>query len=294
MLPRCRARPDRHARVEPRVRISMADNIDGSVTFIGNATVLVRWGPFTVLTDPNFLHAGQRAYLGWGLVAKRLRDPALDVSALPALDAVVLSHLHGDHWDRVARHGLDRGLPILTTPHASRRLQGWHGFRRAVGLATWEAETLTKDGWTLRVTAVPGRHAPGVARRLLPPVMGSVLELLDPDQAVRGRLYLTGDTLMYDGVREVARRFPDLDLTVLHLGGTTLPGGLMVTMDGEQGAELLETVLPRQALPVHYDDYPLFTSPLSDFLEAAERRGLSDRVLQADRGETVSFGGVRA
>ncbi len=109
----------------------------GSIEFIGNATTLIRYGDFTLLTDPNFLHRGQRAYLGYGLVSKRLTDPALDVSELPQLDAVLLSHLHGDHWDRVARRGLDRALPILTTPHASRRLQGRPGFRRAMGLRTW-------------------------------------------------------------------------------------------------------------------------------------------------------------
>jgi L-ascorbate metabolism protein UlaG (beta-lactamase superfamily) len=40
--------------------------MDG-ITFIGTATTIVRLGSFTVLTDPNFLHRGQRAYLGRGL-----------------------------------------------------------------------------------------------------------------------------------------------------------------------------------------------------------------------------------
>ena len=272
----------------------MSATAEGTLTFVGNATTLIRWGPFTLLTDPNFLHAGQLAYLGHGLASRRLREPALQVDQLPRLDAVVLSHLHGDHWDRVARRGLDRGLPIVTTPHAARRLQGWHGFRRATGLATWESHTLVKDTQTLRVTSLPGRHAPGLARRLLPPVMGSLLELGDAAGTVTGRLYLTGDTLMFDGVREIARRCPDLDLAVLHLGGTRLPGGLLVTMDGEQGAELLATVLPRRAVPVHVDDYGVFKSPLSDFLDAVERRGLADRLRQVERGQTIAFAGAAA
>jgi ribonuclease BN (tRNA processing enzyme) len=74
------------------------------LTFVGNATVLLRLGPFTLLTDPNFLHAGQRAYLGYGLVSKRLRDPAMQVAELPPLDLVLLSHLHGDHFG---------GVPLL-------------------------------------------------------------------------------------------------------------------------------------------------------------------------------------
>jgi L-ascorbate metabolism protein UlaG (beta-lactamase superfamily) len=261
-----------------------------SLTFIGNATTLIRWGPFTVLTDPNFLHAGQRAYLGLGLTSKRLREPSLDVSELPDLDAVVLSHLHGDHWDRVAQRGLSRSLPILTTPHAARRLQGLRGFRRSLGLDTWESHTLVRDGSTLRVTSLPGTHAPGLVGRLLPPVMGSLLEFGDTTGAVAQRVYLTGDTLMYDGVREIARRCPDVDLAVVHLGGTTLPGGLVVTMDGAQGAELLDVVRPRRAVPVHYDDYTVFKSPLSDFTDEVARRGLSELVQVVGRGETATFG----
>src|SRR5437762_2294016 len=91
----------------------------GSLQFIGNATTLIRYGDLTLLTDPNFLHRGQRAYLGYGLTSKRLTSPALSPEQLPQLDAIVLSHLHGDHWDRRATHGLDHNLPVLTTPHAA-------------------------------------------------------------------------------------------------------------------------------------------------------------------------------
>lgn len=260
-----------------------------SLTFIGNATVLLRWRQLTVLTDPNFLHEGERAYLGWGLTSKRLLGPAMEVSDLPPLTAVVLSHLHGDHWDRRARRGLDRSVPIVTTPHASRRLQGWHGFRRATGLSTWEAHTFVEGDAVLRVTSLPGMHAPGMLGRLLPPTMGSLIELGDTTGDVAQRVYVTGDTLMYDGVREVSRRFPELDLAVVHLGGTTLPGGMVVTMDARQGADLLEVARPRHAVPVHTDDYTVFKSPLEDFTSEVARRGLSEMVKVVERGGTVTF-----
>lgn len=93
-----------------------------TVSFVGTATTVLRLGPFTLLTDPNFLHAGQRAYLGYGLWSRRRTEPAFPVDQLPPLDGVVLSHLHGDHFDRVTRRGLDRSLPIITTPQAQRKL----------------------------------------------------------------------------------------------------------------------------------------------------------------------------
>ncbi|MCP2256576.1 L-ascorbate metabolism protein UlaG, beta-lactamase superfamily [Streptoalloteichus tenebrarius] len=262
----------------------------GALTFIGNATVLIEYGSLRLLTDPNFLHRGQRAYLGWGLSAKRLTEPALSPDQLGELDAVVLSHLHGDHWDRVARRALDRGIPIVTTPHAARRLQGWHGFRRASGLATWESQLLVSGGTAVRVTSLPGRHAPGPIQWLLPPVMGSLLEFGDVSGEVDCRVYLSGDTLMFDGLREIAARYPHLDLGVVHLGGTTLPGGIMVTMDGEQGAEWLHLMKPTTAVPVHTEDYTVFRSPRAEFEEAVRRRGLADRVRCVEPGERIPFG----
>jgi L-ascorbate metabolism protein UlaG (beta-lactamase superfamily) len=95
---------------------------DVTLTFGGNATTLLRIGGFTVLTDPNFLRRGQRAYLGKGLWTKRLTDPALLPTQLPALDAILLSHLHADHWDRIATATLDKDTPVVTTPEAAKAL----------------------------------------------------------------------------------------------------------------------------------------------------------------------------
>jgi L-ascorbate metabolism protein UlaG (beta-lactamase superfamily) len=120
--------------------------------------------------------------------------------------------------------------------------------------------------------------------------MGSLVELGDTSGDVAHRVYLTGDTLMFDGISEIARRCPDLDLAVVHLGGTTLPGGLVVTMDGRQGADLLETVRPRRAVPVHVDDYTVMKSPLSAFTGEMTRRGLGEMVHVVGRGETGTFG----
>jgi L-ascorbate metabolism protein UlaG (beta-lactamase superfamily) len=265
--------------------------MSGSLTFLGTATVLVQYGGFTVLTDPNFLHRGQLAYLGKGLVSRRRTQPALDIADLPPLDAVVLSHLHGDHFDRVARRGLAKDVPVLTTRAAARKLRTW-GFANAVALSTWQSyELRSPRGDVLTVTATPGRHARGPLQAALPPVMGSVWQYA-PAADEPLSMYVTGDTLVVDDLREIPRRHPSLDLGLWHLGGTRIPGvlglGALVTMDGRMGADLLELVRPRTTVPIHYDDYGVFRSPLRDFLREVERRGLPG-VRPVARGERLAL-----
>lgn len=266
--------------------------MDVTVTFIGNATTMIAGGGVTLLTDPNFLHRGQHAYLGYGLVSKRRREPALDIAELPPLDAVVLSHMHGDHWDRVSQRRLDHDLPILTTPHAAKRLTR-RGFGSAQALHTWQSHDIVKNGTTLTVTSLPGRHAPTPVDRLLPAVMGSMIEFFDGSAS--RRLYVSGDTLMVDELREIPVRFESIDAGILHLGGTRLPFGrhlpfgLTVTMDDRQGADVVELLdLPRM-IPVHFDDYGVFASPLSDFVDRMKQRGLGDRIIELERGSSVTL-----
>jgi L-ascorbate metabolism protein UlaG (beta-lactamase superfamily) len=105
--------------VRPRTRSASSG---GEITFVGTATTVIKVAGFSILTDPNFLHRDERAYVGMGLRTRRLTDPALSIQELPPIDFVVLSHHHGDHFDQRAARDLDHGLPIVTEPHAARKL----------------------------------------------------------------------------------------------------------------------------------------------------------------------------
>src|SRR5688572_4076910 len=190
----------------------------GSIFFVGTATVVIRYAGFTFLTDPNFLHAGDHVHLGYGLTSRRVTNPAVEVEDLPPLDFVLLSHLHGDHFDRVAERKLNKAIPIISTRHATSYL-GKVGFTRTHTLKTWERIDIRKGEANLRLTATPGTHGPGPVGAVLPPVMGSMLDFGDEEGGTHLRMYISGDTLIHERLREIPRRFPDVDLALLHLGG---------------------------------------------------------------------------
>ncbi|KAH7033662.1 uncharacterized protein B0I36DRAFT_321855 [Microdochium trichocladiopsis] len=179
-----------------------------------------------------------------------------------------------------------------------------------------EAGKKAQAGPVVKITGMPGKHVPpgplSVANDILkavPPTNGWLLQLgyeeaADSSSGGGGdgqeiktgyRIYISGDTLFVDDLKEIPKHFNEqrLDLMLVHLGGTTIPGPsmplLMVTMDAEQGFKLMQLMDPDVTIPIHFDDYDVFLSPLSDFKDKVETEGWGDRVVYLDRGEMYRF-----
>jgi L-ascorbate metabolism protein UlaG (beta-lactamase superfamily) len=260
----------------------------GSVTFVGTATVVIRFDGLTILTDPNFLHKGDHVHLGYGLTSKRLTNPAIELAILPRIDLIVLSHMHEDHFDRFVQKNLDRDIPIVTTEESAGMLKEM-GFRKRYPLRTWDSLGIEKGNARLRITSTPGRHGPPIIAKLLPKVMGSVLDFGTKTSTLKYRMYISGDTMVYDDIREIPRRYPNADLALLHLGGTRILGLATVTMDAGEGVRMMQVIVPKRAIPIHYNDYDVFKSPLGDFEKKIEQAGLRDKIIFLSPGESYQF-----
>ena len=187
---------------------------------------------------------------------------------------------------------MPKSLPIVTTHQAVQELSE-RGFTNLHGMSTWEPLRLYKgnvygEAVSVRLTAMPARHGPRLVDFALPDVMGTLIELEHSSGPEPYRIYVTGDTVMFDGLREIAARVPSIDLMLVHLGGTRVLG-VTVTMDGKQGLELIELLRPALTVPVHFDDYDVFKSPLSDFQERVERQGLDHIVKVLERGRSLQL-----
>ncbi|RPD58480.1 Metallo-hydrolase/oxidoreductase [Lentinus tigrinus ALCF2SS1-6] len=288
---------------EHKVHPTSPGGENATLTFIGTATTLFEWQGLRIMTDPNFLHAGDHVHLGPGVTAKRLTNPSVPLNQLPPIHLVLLSHYHEDHFDKLVEDRLRRDLPIITTPHAAHHLTAaqYKGepFTALTALDTWEAADISAGDAKLRVTAMPGKHvAPGLTEMVnkalgaVPPTNGWMVELCGAGNTPY-RIYISGDTLMVDKLRTIPRRFPHVDLMLVHLGGTTIPAPniplLMVTMDAEQGIQLVHLIKPDITIPIHYDDYDVFMSPLKDFQDLIKNAGLDQKVVYLNRGDQYLF-----
>ncbi|KAF5256419.1 hypothetical protein FOXYS1_13104 [Fusarium oxysporum] len=288
---------------------------NANVYFIGTATTIIEWEGFRLLTDPNFLHAGDHVHLGPGVTAQRQTNPAVDLHELPSLDAILLSHYHEDHFDRLVEDSLNRDFLIVTTPHAHKCLTSKNEpFRNVKPLDFFDHLELknedSKAGEPLpviKVTGMPGKHVPpgplAAVNDLLgavPPTNGWMLELgyhkVENGKLQTGyRIYISGDTLLVDELKEIPKwlREERIDLMLIHLGGTTIPGPsaplIMVTLDAKQGVELMKMMDPEVTIPIHYDDYDVFLSPCKDFETAVKEAGMENRVVILDRGDRYGF-----
>lgn len=227
------------------------------LTYIGGPTLLIEYGGWRLLTDPTFDPPGGRYRFGWGISSRKLCGPAIDLAELGTIDAVLLTHdHHGDNLDDAGRDVLRSVERVLTTSSGARRLGALLG-GRVTGLPTWSTTVLDAPGRpALEVTATPCRHGPPLSRRIVGDVVGFALRLAGQ---AGGVLWISGDTVLHDGVRRVAERFA-VDTAVVHLGGVRFPvtGPLRYTMTARDAVALCRLLRPRVVVPVHYEGWAHF------------------------------------
>jgi L-ascorbate metabolism protein UlaG (beta-lactamase superfamily) len=222
------------------------------LTHVGGPTVLIEVGGWRLLTDPTFDPPGQSYRFGWGTGSRKLTGPAIAASEIGPIDAVLLSHdHHDDNLDPAGRALLPSADTVITTVPGAKRLGD------ARGLEPWGTTRLEAAGRPpIEITATPCRHGPPLSRSIVGDVIGFALQW---DEQDRGVLWISGDTVLYDGVRGVADRLR-VDTALLHLGGVRFPisGPVHYTMSAREAVELCQLIQPRTVIPIHYEGWNHF------------------------------------
>ncbi|HEX7815248.1 MBL fold metallo-hydrolase [Dyella sp.] len=269
----------------PTVKVR-TDVLDGPAsqtlraTWLGHSTVLVEIDGLRLLTDPVL---SERASPFTFAGPKRFAPPALSVTQLPPLDAVLLSHDHFDHLDHATVLALAGRVPRFYTPlGVGQRLVRWGiDASKVVELDWWQEARLGP----LTLAATPAQHFSG--RSLID---GN--STLWASWSVLGsceRLFFSGDTGMHQGFDEIGERYGPFDLTLIECGAYN-EGWPDVHMQPEQSVAAHRMVRGRTMMPVHWGTFDL---ALHRWDEPAERaRALAAeqgvRLVQPRPGETVT------
>lgn len=239
---------------------------------MGHATVLIRIGHRFVLTDPNLS--------GSMVVVPRITPPSLTADQIPPLQAVLLSHLHIDHFDRPTLRRLPRDTEVLVPPGAGSYLH-LIGQDRKQALEFWKP--IQRGGLT--ITAVPVRHAGG---RFLVDALWNRSAAGYVIEGAGRRVFFAGDTGYDEEIfKAIGLRYPGIDLALLPIAPAR--GGNPNHADPEEAVRIFRDLGARYMVPIHFEAYHSTVVPLDEprekLAQAVEASGLRDRVFPLYTGE---------
>lgn len=249
------------------------------ITHISTATMLLEIGNLRLLTDPVFDPAGGKYYFGWGTGSIKLTAPSVSVDTLGKIDAVLLSHdHHEDNLDKAGRAFLPKAKRVLTTTSGERRLRG-----NAEGMADWQSTILESGDTKIKITATPAQHGILIARPFAGQTIGFMLEW---ESQQNGALYISGDTIYYHGIDEIAERFT-VSVGIFHLGRASFPltGPIRFTMDAKDGVQAAQKLNPHTIIPIHYEGWKHFAEGRNIIEKQFAQAGISEKVKWLSLGE---------
>jgi L-ascorbate metabolism protein UlaG (beta-lactamase superfamily) len=207
------------------------------------------------------------------------RNPLVELPEPPevvvaGVDAVLVTHLHKDHFDATAAELVPKDVPLLCQPEDVERLRG-HGFRdlRPVD------DALQLDEIT--VTRTRGRHGSGATADAMAPVSGYLIRDAD------GRtVYIAGDTVLYEDVERILdEQHPDV--VVVNAGGARFTGGDPIVMENRDVVAVARRAPDARIVAVHLDAVNHGSETRADLHQCLHDEGLTDRVTVPEDGAAV-------
>jgi L-ascorbate metabolism protein UlaG (beta-lactamase superfamily) len=261
-----------------------------TITQIDTACMLIDINGFRILTDPAFDEAGSE-YLSpaTGRILKKLKGPALQPADIGVADLVLLSHdQHKDNLDNAGREYIKTVPSVISTREAQERL----GLDTVTGIDEWQTVQVKTDKVPgLRITGTPCQHAPDKeGTKISGHVLGFILEW---DEQKNGAFYISGDTVYFDGIEEIATRYT-VDTAILHIGKAGFPKEMghdkYLTFTAAEAIRVAKLFKLRRLIPTHLEGWEHFTEKPAEAHARMLEAGLESQLLWLVPGKPVQIG----
>ncbi|MFF2017613.1 MBL fold metallo-hydrolase [Paenibacillus sp. NPDC058177] len=244
------------------------------IQLIRNATLWIEYGGVTFLVDPMLSEQGVNPP-----IFNTENDRKNPLVPLPGNvqqwlqpDAILVTHLHPDHWDEAAVSLLPHSIPVLCQD----------GNQDTISAQGFEQVTVIEPSLTFRgvtLTRTSGQHGTGDIGELMGRVSGFIFQAEGEPT-----LYIAGDTIWCEDVRQALDMYTP-DWTIVNAGGARFLTGGHITMDDQDVVDLCAYAPHTSIVAVHMDAINHCLVTREKLQARLEEEGLLNRVAIPQDGE---------
>jgi Predicted Zn-dependent hydrolases of the beta-lactamase fold len=247
-----------------------------TIQHIRNATSLLTVKGKKILVDPMLSEVGQLPPVPFTRTLRRNPIVPLPVTldTFDNIDAILLTHLHFDHFDTTAKRILNKRIPVFCQPEDQKKIESW-GFQNVHSVE----ETLQ---WCeIDFRRISGQHAKGIAAKLLGPVSGYILSTQED-----GSLYIVGDCILTDHISQVMKQYTP-QVCILNAPRAQMLLGTIITMTPQDIMTILKISPSTKIIAVHMDAISHCTLTRKDLAQYLETHHLLESVVIPKDGEFI-------
>ncbi|WP_149096441.1 MBL fold metallo-hydrolase [Paenibacillus terrae] len=252
-----------------------------NIQLIRNATIVVQYGGEKFLVDPFLADKGTLPPFS-SLRQNNLNNPLISLpisidDIIRNVDAVIVTHLHYDHWDDAAKEALPKEMKIFPQNEEDATEIRNAGFQNVEVLH----ENTVFEG--IQLIKTKGEHGRGEILKITGLVCGVIFK--HPNEKT---LYVAGDTVWYEAVQEVIETHKP-EIIVVNGGDVQLSEGGSLIMGKDDIYEVYKAAPNAKIISVHMEAVNHWTLSRQELRDFIEEKGISSHVLVPNDGESYTF-----
>jgi L-ascorbate metabolism protein UlaG (beta-lactamase superfamily) len=253
-----------------------SDNI--KVIWFGHSSLLLNISGKIILIDPVFSGSASP----FSFMTQRFQNPALELSELPPIDYIVISHDHYDHLDmKTIQFFKDKNVHFVVPLGVGAHLAGWGINQHNITELDWWRNFSIGD---LAFIATPAQHASGRDRIHFNESLWASWII----QNTRQRVYFSGDSGYDTHFKEIGDKYGPFDIAFIE-NGQYNEKWREVHLLPEETIQAFLDLKAKRLFPVHWGMFNLalhsWYEPIAKTNKAAKEKGI--RLVSPKLGEIV-------